>query len=86
MIVAAVNVQGKTMAFPIPLLGFDKIWVGAAVDNSKYEAARYHMLEFAKKTAESQRAAQQPGGKPQTRATPNASTIVPKSAPAPAAQ
>ena len=74
LIVAAVNVQGKTMAFPIPLLGFDKIWVGAAVDNSKYEAARYHMLEFAKKTAESQRAAQQPGGKPQARPAPNATT------------
>ena len=93
LIVAAVNMQQKTMAFPIPLVGFHKTWTGAPVDNAKYQAARNHMLEFARKTAEQQRAAQQPGAQGQTGATPappqglpNASTTVPKGSPAPAAQ
>ena len=53
LIVAAVNVQQKTMAFPVPLLGFGKTWEGAPVDPAKYQAARRQMLDFARTTAES---------------------------------
>ena len=89
---AAVNVQQKTMGFLVPLLGFRKTWEGAPVDAAKYQAARRQMLDFARKTAEKQRAAQQPGaqlpagGTAAQAAPPNASTTVPKAAPAPAAQ
>jgi invasion protein IalB len=92
LIVAAVNVQQKTMAFPVPLLGFGKTWEGAPVDPAKYQAARRQMLDFARTTAETQRVGQQPGAKPQAAGTaeqaptPNASTTVPKGTPAPAAQ
>lgn len=90
--VAAVNVQQKTMAFLVPLLGFGKTWEGAPIDTAKYQAARRQMLNFARKTAETQRAAQQPGaqvtggGPAAQTAPPNASTTVPKATPAPAAQ
>jgi len=89
--VAAANAQ-KSMVFLVPLLGFHKSWTGAPTDAAKYQAARAQMLEFAKKTAEKQRAAQQPGAQLQLGGTaaqgdpPNASTTVPKAAPAPAAQ
>jgi invasion protein IalB len=87
--VAAANAQ-KSMVFLVPLLGFQKSWTGVPTDAAKYQAARSQMLDFAKKTAEKQRAAQQPGAQlpaggtaPQT-LTPNASTTVPKGTPAPA--
>ena len=89
--VAAANAQ-KSMVFLVPLLGFQKSWTGAPTDPAKYQAARSQMLDFAKKTAEKQRAAQQPGAKLQSGGTaaqadpPNASTTVPKAAPVPAAQ
>jgi invasion protein IalB len=92
LIVAAVNMRQRTMFFGIPLIGFHKTWTGAPVDNAKYDAARYHMLEFARKTAEQQKAAQQPGAQTQaggtaaSQAAPDASTTVPKGAPAPAPQ
>ena len=40
MIVAAMNMQQKTMAFPVPLTGFSKTFDGPPVDNAQYEAAR----------------------------------------------
>ena len=89
--VAAANAQ-KSMVFLVPLLGFQKSWTGAPTDAAKYQAARSQMLDFAKKTAEKQRAAQQPGAQLQFGGTaaqadpPNATTTVPKAAPAPAAQ
>jgi invasion protein IalB len=88
LIIAAVNMREKIMTFPIPLVGFPKTWKGAPVDTARYQAARYHMLEFAKKTAEQQRAAQQPGTQSQAGGTaapppaaPTASTTVPKGSP-----
>jgi invasion protein IalB len=47
--VAAMNVQGKTMAFPIPLHGFSKTEEGPPVDNLAYQAARDKMIEAARK-------------------------------------
>jgi invasion protein IalB len=92
LVVAAVNMQQKTMFFPIPLVGFHKTWEGAPVDTVKYQAARRQMLDFAKKTAETQRVEQQPGAQPPAGGPaaqadpPNATTTVPKRASAPEAQ
>jgi invasion protein IalB len=89
--VAAANVQ-KSMVFLVPLMGFEKSWTGAPVDAARYQAARRQMLDFAKRTAESQRAAQRPDARLQSGGTaaqtdkPDASTSVPKGAPSPAAQ
>ena len=89
--VAAANAQ-KSMVFLVPLLGFQKAWKEAPTDAAKYQAARRQMLDFARKTAETQRAAQQPGaqspggGTATQAAPPNASTTVPKTVPVPAAQ
>lgn len=47
MYVAAMNTQGKTMAFPIPLNGFSKTSDGPPVDNVAYQMARQQMLEAA---------------------------------------
>jgi hypothetical protein len=71
MLVAAMNAQQKTMAFPIPLKGFAKTFDGAPVNNAAYQetrnqmlqAARQHQLELAKQAAEQQN--QQPVGQPQ---------------------
>ena len=73
MFVAAMNVQQKTMAFPIPLKGFAKTFDGAPVNNAAYQetrnqmlqAARQHQLELAKQAAEAQQQKQQPAGQPQ---------------------
>lgn len=48
MFVAAMNTQGKTMAFPIPLNGFGKTVDGPPVDNVAYQMAREQMLEAAR--------------------------------------
>ena len=45
MIVAAMNMQQKTMAFPVPLTGFGKTFDGPPVDNAKYEEAQRQMME-----------------------------------------
>ena len=37
MVVAAMNIQQKTMGFPVPLTGFGKAYDGTPVDNAKYE-------------------------------------------------
>ena len=45
MIVAAMNMQQKSMGFPVPLTGFGKAFDGPPVDNTKYEEARRQMME-----------------------------------------
>jgi invasion protein IalB len=45
MIVAAMNMQQKTMAFQVPLTGFGKTFDGPPADNAKYEEARRQMME-----------------------------------------
>jgi len=72
MIVAAMNMQQKTMAFPVPLTGFSKTYDGPPVDNAKYEEARRQMMEkfrqrqieLANKAAEAEQKKGQPGGAP----------------------
>lgn len=73
MFVAAMNMQQKTMAFPIPLKGFSRTFDGAPVNNAAYQearnqmlqASRQHQLELAKQAAEAQRQKQQAVGQPQ---------------------
>jgi hypothetical protein len=63
MVVAAMNMQQKTMGFPVPLTGFSKAYDGAPVDNAKYEEQRRQLMEtFRKRQAEQNRGAQ--GGAP----------------------
>ena len=78
MIVAAMNMQQKSMGFPVPLTGFGKAYDGPPVDNAKYEEARRQMMEqsrqrqieLANKTAEQKKVQgaeeSQVGAPPQT--------------------
>lgn len=96
MIVAAINMQQKTMAFPVPLTGFAKTFDGAPVDNAKYEAARAAMMEkfrqrqaeLASKAAQAEQMKGQAGAAAPAPGAPAApapgAVAVPKSAPAPA--
>ena len=72
MTVAAMNMQQKAMAFPVPLTGFSKTFDGPPVDNAQYEAARRAMMEkfrqrqmeLANKAAEAQQKKDQAGDQP----------------------
>jgi len=83
MVVAAMNMQQKAMAFPVPLTGFGKTFDGPPVDNEKYEAARRAMMEkfrerqmeLANKAAEAQ---QKKEGAAAAPAAPNATVAPPK--------
>src|SRR4029078_10021522 len=69
MVVAAMKMQQKAMAFPFPLTGLGKTFDGPPVDNAKYEEARRLMMEkfrqrqieLAHKPAEAQQKKQQGG-------------------------
>jgi invasion protein IalB len=64
MVVAAMNIQQKTMGFPVPLTGFSKAYDGPAVDNKQYEEQRRQLMEvFRKRQAELAAKAKQ--GQPQ---------------------
>ncbi len=66
MVVAAMNIQQKTMGFPVPLSGFSKAYDGPPVDNQKYEQQRRQLMEvFRKRQAElAAKAKQGQGGQP----------------------
>jgi invasion protein IalB len=49
MVVAAMNIQQKTMGFPVTLQGFAKADDGAPVDNAKYEESRRQLMETFRK-------------------------------------
>ena len=71
MVVAAMNIQQKTMGFPVPLSGFAKAYDGAPVDSVKYEESRKQLMEVFRKRqaelaakaaeAEQKKGAEQPG-------------------------
>ena len=77
MIVAALNAQQTTMAFPLPHSGFSKTFDGPPVDNVAYQeararmmrASREHQAELAKEATEA-RIRQQVGAQPQPEGTP----------------
>lgn len=87
MVVAAMNMQQKAMAFPVPLNGFSKTFDGPPVDNVKYEEARRQMMEkfrqrqmeLANKATEAQQKKDQAGAAPAQPAAPNATVAPPKS-------
>jgi invasion protein IalB len=94
MVVAAMNMQQKAMAFPVPLTGFSKTFDGPPVDNAKYEEARRQMMEkfrqrqieLANKAAEAQQKKEQAGGQAQAEGAapaPNATVAPPKTPAAP---
>jgi invasion protein IalB len=79
MVVAAMNIQQKTMGFPVPLTGFSKAYDGPPVDNAKYEAQRRQLMAmFRKRQADLAAKAKQ--GQPAAGAPASAQ---PKKAPAP---
>lgn len=45
IIVAAVNLAGKPIGFPVPLSGFTKAYTGDPVDNEKYRQARQKLMQ-----------------------------------------
>lgn len=76
MVVAAMNIQQKTMGFPVPLAGFSKAYDGPPVDNKVYEEQRRQLMEmFRKRQAELAAKAKQgqpPAGAPQAPPAPAA--------------
>lgn len=60
LVVAAINLKGRPVGFPVPLNGFTKAYEGEPVDKEKYNAARKQLMEkirrrqqeLAKKAAE----------------------------------
>ena len=86
MIVAAMNVQQKTMGFQVPLIGFGKAYDGPPADNAKYEEAQRQMrqrqMELAKKAAEAEQKKGQGGGEAQAGAPSQAGAQVPAQPPA----
>ena len=85
MVVAAMNMQQKAMAFPVPLTDFGKTFDGPPVDNAKYEEARRLIMEkfrqrqidLVNKAAEAQQKKDQAGDQTVAPADPNA-TVAPK--------
>lgn len=45
LVVAAMNLGGKPVGFPVPLNGFTKAYSGDPVDNEKYRAARQQLMQ-----------------------------------------
>ncbi|MCG8563282.1 MAG: invasion associated locus B family protein [Hyphomicrobiales bacterium] len=49
MVVAAINIAGKAIGFPVPLNGFTKAYEGAPIDNKKYQDARRQLMQMIRK-------------------------------------
>jgi len=78
MIVAAMNIQQKTMGFPVPLAGFTKAYDGPAVDNQVYEQQRRQLMEmFRKRQAELAAKAKQGQGAAPQGAAPQGAPVAP---------
>lgn len=85
MVVAAMNIQQKTMGFPVPLTGFSKAYDGPPVDNEKYEQQRRQLMEaFRKRQAELAAKAKQGQQNNGAAAPPANATVQQQQAPAPA--
>jgi invasion protein IalB len=76
MVVAAMNIQQKAMAFPVPLTGFGKTFDGPPADNAKYEEAQRQMMETIR-----QRQKKVQGGEQPQAGAPQAGTQVPAQPP-----
>jgi invasion protein IalB len=92
MIVAAMNIQQKTMGFPVPLSGFGKAYDGPPVDSAKYEESRRQLMEMFRKrqqelaakaaAAEQNKQAGQPAGQAPAGQAPANATAQQKQPPA----
>ena len=87
MVVAAMNIQQKTMGFPVPLTGFAKAYDGPPVDSVKYEESRRQLMEMFKKrqaelAAKAAQAEQKKEAEGAVPAAPNATAQQKKPAPA----
>jgi len=81
MVVAAMNIQQKTMGFPVPLTGFAKAYDGPPVDSAKYEESRRQLMEtFRKRQAELAAKAQEAQQKKEAQQTPPAGAGAPAAA------
>lgn len=49
IVVAAINLSGKPIGFPVPLSGFTKAYTGEPVDNEKYRSARQKLMQSIRK-------------------------------------
>jgi invasion protein IalB len=75
IVVAAINLAGKAIGFPVPLVGFDKAYAGPPIDNEKYKEARKKLMsairerqiQLAQKAKE-EAASKQAGGAPAAQA------------------
>jgi invasion protein IalB len=88
MLVVALDIRQKPVAFKVPLNGFIKTFDGEPVDEAKYKETRLRMLMAAKKAAEDYQRQLQVGQSqaPAAGAQPNATVTVPKMPSAPAPQ
>ncbi len=84
MVVAAMNIQQKTMGFPVPLTGFSKAYDGPPVDSVKYEELRRQLMEMFRKRQ--QELAAKAKGAEQTGAAPAGAATAQQKAPAAPAQ
>jgi invasion protein IalB len=80
MVVAAMNIQQKTMGFPVPLTGFSKAYDGPPVDSVKYEESRRQLMEMFRKRQ--QELAAKAKGAEQTGAAPAGAATAQQKAPA----
>jgi invasion protein IalB len=80
------NIQQKTMGFPVPLTGFGKAYDGAPVDSVKYEESRRQLMEsfrkrqaeLANKAAEAQQKKEAQGAQAPAAGQVPAGTVAPK--------
>jgi len=49
LVVAAINMAGKPIGFPVPLNGFTDAYAGEPVDNEKYKQARQKLMQTIRK-------------------------------------
>lgn len=49
LVVAAINMAGKPIGFPVPLSGFTDAYAGEPVDNEKYRQARQKLMQTIRK-------------------------------------
>jgi invasion protein IalB len=86
MVVAAMNIQQKTMGFPVPLTGFAKAYDGAPVDSVKYEESRRQLMEMFRKRQADLAAKAAKGAPDATGAAPQAAGQPPAASASTAAQ
>jgi invasion protein IalB len=81
MIVAAMNVQQKTIGLKVPLTGFGKAYNGPPADNAKYEEAQRQLMQSARQRQIELQKNVRGAEQPQAGARPEAGAQVPTQPP-----